>query len=113
MSTTKKVEAGSMLAVAAFVLILIAIGFGRSTEPIRATNGAGDAAWSERLTQQAEYLNEKAAFARAADAWSTRLTGLAQLEGKAPSPAAPGMSARAIEAWSNRLNGLAEYLGAK
>ena len=29
MSTTKKVEAGSMLGVAAFVLIVVAIGFGR------------------------------------------------------------------------------------
>lgn len=112
MSTTKKVEAGSMLAVAALVLIVIAIGFGRVPGPNQA-NAAGDAAWSERLTQQAEYLQERAAAARAADAWSTRLTGLAELEGKAPAPAAPGMSARTINAWADRLNGLAEYLATK
>jgi len=111
MSTTKKVEAGSMLAVAALVLILIAAGFGRLGGPSQA-NEAGNAAWSERMTQQAQYLQERAAASRAADAWSTRLTGLAELEGKAPAPAAPGMSARAIKAWSDRLTGLAEYLGA-
>jgi len=112
MSTTKKVEAGSMLGVAALVLIVIAIGFGRVSGPNQ-VSGAGNAAWSQRLTQQAQYLQDRAAAARAADAWSTRLTELAELEGKAPVPAASGMSARAIEAWSDRLTGLAEYLGAK
>ncbi len=112
MSTTKKVEAGSMLGVAALVLIVIAIGFGRVSGPNQ-VSGAGNAAWSERMTQQAQYLQDRAAAARAADAWSTRLTGIAELEGKAPPPAAPGMSARAIKAWSDRLTGLAEYLGAK
>ena len=112
MSTTKKVEAGSMLGVAALVLIVIAIGFGRVSGPSQ-VSGAGNAAWSERMTQQAQYLQERAHAARAADAWSTRLTGLAELEGRAPAPAAPGMSARAIKAWSDRLTGLAEYLGAK
>ena len=112
MSTTKKVEAGSMLAVAAIVLILIAAGVGRIGGPSQA-NTAGNAAWSERMTQQAEYVQEQAAAARAADALSARLTGLAELEGKAPEPAAPGMSARAIKAWADRLNGLAEYLGVK
>ena len=112
MSTTKKVEAGSMLGVAALVLIFIAIGFGRVSGPNQ-VSGAGNAAWSERMTQQAQYLQDRAVAARAADAWSTRLTGLAELEGKAPAPAAPGMSARAIKAWSDRLTGLAEYLGAK
>ena len=111
MSTTKKVEAGSMLGVAALVLITIAIGFGRVSGPNQ-VSGAGNAAWSERMTQQAQYLQDRAAAARAADAWSTRLTGIAELEGKAPAPAA-GMSARAIKAWSDRLTGLAEYLGAK
>jgi len=112
MSTTKKVEAGSMLGVAALVLIVIAIGFGRVSGPNQ-VSGAGNAAWSERMTQQAQYLQDRAAAARAADAWSTRLTGLAELDGKAPAPAAPGMSARAIKAWSDRLTGLAEYLGAQ
>jgi hypothetical protein len=112
MSTTKKVEAGSMLAVAALVLILVAIGFGRPAGPNQA-NGAGDAAWSERLTQQAQYLQDKALAARAADAWSQRLTGLAVIEGKAPAPAAVGMSDRAIAAWADRLNALAEYLATK
>jgi len=111
MSTTKKVEAGSMLGFAALALIVIAIGFGRISGPGQ-VSGAGNAAWSERMTQQAEYLQGRAAAARGADAWSTRLTGLAELEGKAPAPAAPGMSARAIKAWSDRLTGLAEYLGA-
>lgn len=111
MSTTKKVEAGSMLAVAALVLIVIAIGFGRVSGPNQ-IGGAGNAAWSERLTQQAQYVQERTAAARAADAWSTRLTAVAQLEGKAPAPASPGMSTRAIKAWSDRLTGLAHYLGA-
>jgi len=111
MSTTKKVETGSMLGVAALVLIVIAIGFGRVSGPNQ-VSGAGNAAWSERMTQQVQYLQGRAAAAHAADAWSTRLTGLAELEGKAPVPAGPGMSTRAIKAWSDRLTGLAEYLGA-
>lgn len=112
MSTSKKVEAGSMLAVAALVLILIAVGFFRISGPDQA-NDAGNAAWSERLTQQAEYLQERALAARAAAAWSDRLTGLAKLEGKAPAPAVVGMSDRAIAAWADRLNGLAEYYAAQ
>jgi hypothetical protein len=113
MSTTKKVEAGSMLAVAAFVLILVALGFGRVSGPNQ-VSGAGNAAWSERMTQQAQYLQDRAAAARAADAWSTRLTGLAAIEGKAPAaPAAVGMSDRAIAAWADRLTGLAEYYAAQ
>jgi hypothetical protein len=112
MSTTKKLEAGSMLALAALVLILIAAGFGRVSAPGQVSGGA-NAAWSARMTQQAQYLQDRAHAARAADAWSTRLTGLAVVEGKAPAPTAPGMSARAIKAWSDRLTGLAEYLGAQ
>lgn len=112
MSTTKKAEAGSMLAVAALVLILIAAGVGRIGGPSQA-NQAGNAAWSERMTEHAQYLQEQAAAARAADAWSTRLTGLAELEGMSPEHGAPGMSARAIAAWSERLNGLAEYYAAQ
>jgi hypothetical protein len=78
------------------------------------TGGAGNAAWSERMTQQAQYLQDRAAAARAADAWSTRLTGLAAIEGKAPAaPAAVGMSDRAIAAWADRLTGLAEYYAAQ
>jgi hypothetical protein len=112
MSTTKKVEAGSMLAVAAAVLIFVAIGFGKVSAPNQA-NSAGNAAWSERMTQHAQYLQNRALAARAADAWSARLTGLAEVEGKAPSPATVGMSQRAIKAWSDRLTGLAEYLLSK
>ena len=112
MSTTKKVEAGSLLVVAALVLILIAAGVGRIGGASQG-NEAANAAWSERMTQQAGYLQERAAAARGADAWSDRLTGLAELEGKAPAPATVGMSARAIKAWSDRLTGLAEYLLSK
>ena len=108
MSTTKKVEAGSMLAVAAFVLILVAVGFFRISGPDR-----GNDAWSGRLTQQAQYLQERALAARAAAAWSERLTGLAAIEGKAPAPSATGMSDRAIAAWADRLTGLAEYYAAQ
>ena len=108
MSTTHKVEAGSMLAVAAFVLILVAVGFFRISGSDR-----GNDAWSERLTQQAQYLQDKALAARAADAWSQRLTGLAAIEGKAPAPAAAGMSDRAIDAWADRLTGLAAYYAAQ
>ena len=112
MVTTYTRGAGTLLVAAALVLILIAAGFNRLSGPGQA-NGAGNAAWSERMSQQAQYLQDRTAAAHAADAWSTRLTGLAELEGKAPAPAAPGMSDRAIKAWSDRLTGLAEYLGAK
>jgi hypothetical protein len=111
MSTTKKVEAGSMLAVAAFVLILVAVGFFRISGPDR-----GNDAWSERLSQQAQYLQDKALAARAADAWSQRLTGLAGIDfpGLAElEPKAAGMSDRANAAWADRLNGLAEYYAAQ
>jgi Flp pilus assembly protein TadB len=108
MVTNHKREAGSLLVVAALVLILVAVGFGRGSGNERA-----NAAWSERMTQQAEYLQERALAARAADAWSARLTGLAELEGKVPEQKAAGMSDRAIAAWSARLTGLAEYLAAK
>lgn len=109
MSTTKKVEAGSLLVVAALVLILIAAGFGRIGGASQA-NEAGNAAWSERMTQHAQYLQERALAARAADAWSQRMTEIAKAEGKAPAPASPVMSDRANQAWADRLNGLAEYL---
>ena len=108
MVTNHKREAGSLLVVAALVLILVAAGFGRGTGNERA-----NAAWSERMTQQAQYLQEQALAARAAAAWSDRLTGLAKLEGKAPAPAAVGMSDRAIDAWADRLTGLAEYYAAQ
>jgi hypothetical protein len=104
MVTTHKREAGAMLVLAALVLILVAAGFGRGTGNERA-----NAAWSERLTQQAQHLQQQALAARAAEAWADRLTGLAELEGKAPAPAVIGMSDRAIAAWSARLTGLAEY----
>lgn len=112
MSTTKKVGASSMLIVAALVLILIAAGVGRAGGSNQA-NEAANAAWSQRMTQQAQYLQDRAAAARGAGAWSARLTGLAKVEGQGPAPAAPGMSARAVKASSDRLTGLAEYLGAK
>jgi hypothetical protein len=112
MSTTKKVEAGSMLGVAALVLILIAIGFGRVSGPNQ-VGGAGNAAWSGRLTQQAEYLQAQARAGRAADAWAQRMTAIAKAEGKAPAPASPITSDRANKAWADRLTGLAEYYAAQ
>ena len=112
MSTTKKIEAGSMLVVAALVLLLVAIGFSKVSGSNHA-NDAGNAAWSDRMTQQAQYLQERALNARAADAWSRRLSGLASAEGKAPAPGNAAMSDRAIKAWSDRLTGLAEYLLSK
>ena len=108
MSTTKKVEAGSMLAVAALVLILIAAGFGRTSVSPRA-----NAAWSQRMTQQAEQFQEQAQIKRAQDAWSTRLTGLAKREGKLPSEPTAAQLDRANAAWAARLTGLAEYLLSK
>jgi hypothetical protein len=108
MITNHKREAGSLVVVAALVLILVAAGFGRGTGNERA-----NAAWSERLTQQAQYLQERALAARAAAAWADRLTGLAKLEGKVPDQKATGMSDRAINAWADRLTGLADYLAAK
>lgn len=108
MSTTHKVEAGSLMAVATLVLILGAAGLGRHSGAGRAND-----AWSQRLTQQAQQLQEQALAERAADAWSRRLTGLAQLEGKAPEQRATGMSDRAIATWSVRLNGLAGYYAAQ
>jgi Flp pilus assembly protein TadB len=107
MFTTHKIEAGSLLAVAAAVLILVAAGFGRVSGPDRAND-----ARSQRLTQQAQQLQEEARAERARDAWSRRLTGYAELEGKAPGQKAAGMSDRANAAWAARLNGLAEYYAA-
>lgn len=104
MSTTKKVEAGSMLAVAALVLIVIAISFGRAAGPSQAT--PADAPWSDPLTQ-----HQRAT--RAVGAWTDRLTGLAKSEGKAPAPAVVTVSDRANKAAADRLNGLAEYLLSK
>jgi hypothetical protein len=115
MSTTKKVEAGSMLAVAALVLILVAIGFVRAPGPNQ-VNSAGDAAWSERLTQQAEQLQGEARAARAADALSQRLSGLAAINFPGINEferGAVGMSERAINAWADRLTGLAGYYAAQ
>ena len=104
MSTIKKVEAGSMLAVAALVLIVIAIGFGRVTGPGQAT--AIDAPWSDPLTQHQQAV-------RGADAWTDRLTEMAKAEGKAPAPKSPVVNERANKAAADRLNGLAEYLTTK
>ncbi len=107
MLTTHKREAGSLLVVAALVLILIAAGFGRASGPDRAND-----AWSQRLSQQAQQLQDQARAERARDAWTSRLTGLAELEGKVPEQKAAGMSDRAIAAWSARLTGLAEFYAA-
>jgi type II secretory pathway pseudopilin PulG len=107
MLTTHKREAGSLLVVAALMLILIAAGFGRTSGPSARANDA----YSQRMTQQAQQLQEEARAERARDAWTSRLTGLALLEGKAPGTAA-GMSDRAIAAWADRLQGLAEYYAA-
>lgn len=63
-------------------------------------------AWSERLTRQAEYYQERSAEReRAMDAWSDRLSGLAEESSES------GMSDRAKEAWTERLEGLAEEAG--
>ena len=108
MTTTHKIEAGSVLVAAALVLILIAAGFGRASGPSDRANGA----YSQRMTQQAQQLQAEARSERARAAWASRLTGLAALEGKAPAPAVVGMSDRAIAAWADRLTGLAEYYAA-
>lgn len=105
MSTTKKVEAGSMLAVAALVLIVIAISFGRVAGPGQATDPR-DIKWSDPLTQHQQAV-------RGTDAWSDRLTGLAKAEGKAPAPKSPVINERANKAAADRLNGLADYLATK
>ena len=111
MSTIKKLEAWPTLAVAALVLILVAAGF----PAISASDRTNDA-WSERLTNQAEHLQEEARATRAASAWSQRLSGLAAINfgGVAESEQrAIGMSHRAIGAWADRLTGLAEYYAAQ
>jgi hypothetical protein len=111
MFTIKKLEAGSMLAVSALVLVLVAAGFPRVSQSDRAND-----AWSERLTKQAEQLQEEARAARAASAWSQRLNALAAInsprEGSSEQ-AAVGMSDRAIVAWADRLTSLAEYYAAQ
>jgi hypothetical protein len=111
MSTTKKLEAGSMLAVAGLVLILIAVGFFRSSASDRAND-----AWAARLTEQADQLQEEALVARAANAWSQRLSGLAEINFPGIDTferGAVGMSDRAIDAYADRLTGLAEYYAAQ
>jgi len=109
MSTTHKIEAGSVLVAAALVLILIAAGFDRAASG--PSDRANDA-YSQRLTQQAQQLQDEARAERARAAWTARLTGLAALQGKAPEHSAAGMSDRAIAAWAARLNGQAEAYAA-
>ena len=104
-STIKKLEAGSMLSVAALVLILVGVGFPEVSESDR-----GNDAWSERLTQYSEH-QEEARAARAARAWSERLSGLAAINFRrlaADEQETVGMSDRAIRAWADRLTGQAE-----
>lgn len=111
MSTTKKIEAGSMLAVAALVLILVAIGFGRPAGPSQAT--PADAPWSDPLTQLQE---QRERAERAASASSQRLSGLAAIDFPGIdefAPTAVGTSDRAVSAWADRLSGLAEYYAAQ
>ena len=111
MFTIKKLGAGSTLAVAALVLILVAAGFPEISESDRAND-----AWSGRLTKQAEHLQEEARAARAANAWSQRLSGLAAVNFRGLAEfeqGAVGMSDRAIVAWEDRLTGLAEYYAAQ
>jgi hypothetical protein len=103
MFTMKKLPGSPMFAVAALVMILVAAAFPGTSQSDR-SNGA----WSERLTKQAEHLQEEARVARAASAWSLRLSGLAEFE-----QGAVGMSDQAIAAWSDRLTGLAEYSAAQ
>ena len=105
MSTTHKLQG---LAVVLFILVM-ATAF---VIP-NVGNERGDKAWSARLSRQAAYEQEQAQAQRARDAYAARLTGLAQLEGKAPDYGAAGMSARAMQAWTDRLTGLAEYLASK
>lgn len=107
----KQLQARSTLAMAALVTILVAAAFPGVFESDRAND-----AWSERLTKQAEHLQDEAQAARAASAWSQRLNGLAAINfrGLAESEQeAVGMSDRAIAAWADRLTGLAEYYAAQ
>ena len=109
--TIKKLEPRTTLAVGALMLILVAAGF-----PGVAESDRGNDAWSERLTKQAQSLQEEARAARAAHAWSQRLSGLAAINFRelgAFRQGAVGMSERAIVAWSDRLTGLAEYYAAQ
>lgn len=104
---TVKPQGRSTLAVAALVMILVAAAFPGISESDRASD-----AWSERLTKQAEHLEEEARAARTADAWSQRLNGLAAINFRELAELeqrAAGMSDRAIDAWADRLTGIAEY----
>ena len=110
MINTYKRAAGTLVVAGALLVFLVgAAGFGRASGPSDRANQA----YSQRMTQQAKQLQEQARSERARAAWASRLTGQAQLEGKAPEYGAAGMSARAIQAWTDRLTGLAEYLASK
>ena len=104
-------QARSTFAMAALVTILVAAAVPGMFESDRAND-----AWSERLTKQAEHLQDEARAARAANAWSQRLNGLAAISflGLAEfEQGAVGMSDRAIAAWTDRLTGLAEHYAAQ
>lgn len=92
------------------------------------SNSDADQAWSDRLTAQAQAIQEDAGAQRAADAYSQRLIAQAQaylaeaakrqtatqawtdrLSGLAPDDDS-GLSQRASAAWTARLEGLAEHL---
>ena len=103
MFTLMKLKGRSTVVVAALVMILVAAALPGATMSDRAND-----AWSERLTSQAEHVQNGARAARAASARSQRLSGLAELE-----RGAPGMSDRAIAAWADRLTGIAEYQAAQ
>lgn len=96
---------------AALVTILVAAAVPGIFESDRAND-----AWSERLTKQAEHLQDEARAARAANAWSQRLSGLAAINFRGPAEFEQGaveMSERAIAAWTDRLTGLAEHYAAQ
>ena len=104
-------QARSTFAMAALVTILVAAAVPGMFESDRAND-----AWSERLTKQAEHLQDEARAARAANAWSQRLNGLAAISflGLAELEQGPvGISDRAIAAWTDRLTGLAEHYAAQ
>ncbi len=92
---TRLVPSGVAVCIVAAViagLVLNGCGIASSDQD----RGAAMAAWSLRLERQAEDYRA----ARAAQAWTARLNGLADEVG------ARGISDRAREAWTLRLNGL-------
>lgn len=91
--------------VALVLLTVFAVQFTGTAAPQHDRSRAFEA-WTQSLNQRADHQLERARAERANDAWSQRLSLLAQSH-----VARRGMSERAKQAWTDRLSAQAEDHG--